>query len=87
MDAKEWSDWPPRMPPGRDPATSDRSAKFKALIEKANLDMIEEARAQIEAANGTPIEWHVSTRERADEIRDLLDGAGLGDITVVFTPP
>lgn len=40
---------------------------------------------QIEAADGAPVKWEVSTQKGADGIQDLFDNAGI-DIEVVHVP-
>jgi hypothetical protein len=48
--------------------------------------LIEQARRQLQAADGVPIRWHVAEKKAADAIRKLLKGAGFDDIEVVHTP-
>ncbi len=45
-------------------------------------NVLEEARDQVKAAKGTPIEWHFSTREKADYVRGFLRENGVQGLSV-----
>jgi len=47
---------------------------------------LNEATRQLNAAGGTPIEWHFSTQPAADAVRDLFADRGIEGINVVVTP-
>jgi hypothetical protein len=73
IDAKDWDTWPSR----------DSNGVYHDFA----LDsVIDQAEAQVVAANGTAIEWHVPTPEKAEELQDILEEAGITGITVVVTP-
>jgi hypothetical protein len=71
LDAKDWNNWPPSKPP--------------FLRDSAIDGILGEARDQIDAANGTPIEWHFSNAEKAAEVRDIFADHGITGIDVI--PP
>jgi Restriction endonuclease fold toxin 5 len=48
--------------------------------------LLKQAKAQTEAAQGVPIEWHVADEEFVPVIRQLLEDKGFGGIDVIFTP-
>ncbi len=48
--------------------------------------VVDEATKQVEAANGTPIEWHFPVQEKADIVRELLKTHDIQGIEVVVTP-
>jgi Restriction endonuclease fold toxin 5 len=72
VDAKDYSKWPPEEP--------------EFLRERAVDDIVKQAGAQVRAANGTPIEWHVPTEAKADEIAGILMENNIRGIQVVATP-
>jgi hypothetical protein len=77
IDAKDWDNpanpWPAR----------DSSGAYQIWA----LDSVKaEARRQLAAANGTAIEWHFPTPEKAEEAQAILDRAGIKGITAVVTP-
>jgi len=75
LDAKDYTDWPPPSPP-----------KPAFLRQEAIKGIVKEARAQVAAANGTPIEWHVPTEAKAEELTDILADNDIVGIRVVETP-
>lgn len=48
---------------------------------------IDQARRQIIASNGMPIEWHFAEEVSANVVRRLLAENGLGIIKIIFTAP
>jgi hypothetical protein len=48
--------------------------------------MVEQAMRQVEAANGTPIQWYFAEREVADAMRIRFMDEGLGMIDVIHRP-
>jgi hypothetical protein len=72
LEAKDLNDWPVQRP--------------EFLREKAINKLADEAKDQLAAAKGTPIEWHVPTEAKANEIQDILDDRGYSAIRVVVTP-
>ena len=72
IDAKDYNNWPPDDPP--------------FLRDKAIDKILSEADDQVEAANGTPIEWHVPTDAKAVELTNIFKDNGVEGITVVTTP-
>ncbi len=52
---------------------------------RGGAKLAEQAEAQVEAANGVPIVWHVAEEDVAATFRDLYEQAG--KLTVQFTPP
>ena len=72
LDAKEYNKWPVEKP---------------LFLRKKGIDkIVTEAGAQVRAAKGTPIEWHVPTQTKADEIADVLADNNVRGIQVVVTP-
>ena len=63
-----------------------KDGSFRSWFRGAD-GMLEQAKKQFEAANGTPIQWHFAEREVADAVRDIFRNEGLGKIKVVYTPP
>ncbi len=49
--------------------------------------LIDQANAQVAAANGTPIVWNVAEAEAATAMQNLFNGNGITGITIVVTPP
>jgi hypothetical protein len=49
--------------------------------------MLEQARRQFKAANGTPIRWIVAEEKLAGALRKMFKANNLGDIEVVHIPP
>ena len=49
--------------------------------------LVDQARSQIAAANGTPIKWYVAEPEAADAINALLRSNRCGSIEVIYMPP
>jgi hypothetical protein len=47
---------------------------------------LKEVRKQIDAANGTPIEWHFSTQKAKDAVDAMFRNERLSEITTVVTP-
>ncbi len=72
LDAKDFSKWPPDGPP--------------FLRDQAVKDIVKQAGDQLAAADGTPVEWHVPTQAKADELSGILSKQGLDDIQLVVTP-
>jgi hypothetical protein len=48
-------------------------------------EMLKQAKRQVQAAKGTPIQWHFAEREVAESIRALFREERLGGIKVVYT--
>ena len=48
--------------------------------------LINQARRQIEAAQGVAIEWHFDNEQAMKLIRELIHGEGLKKIKFVYTP-
>ncbi|MDY7233152.1 Tox-REase-5 domain-containing protein [Hyalangium rubrum] len=48
--------------------------------------LLEQARRQLQVANGIPIRWHVAEKKSADAIRKLLRNGGILSIKIVHTP-
>lgn len=55
------------------------------VLEFIRNSTLTEARRQIDAAHGMPIEWHVSNQKAVNELRNLFQDADL-DIKVAYTP-
>ncbi len=72
LDAKDYNNWPPEGPP--------------KLRQMAINKLLKEAKDQVNAADGTPIEWHVPTEAKASELSDIFDNEGIEGIQVVTTP-
>ena len=47
--------------------------------------VIEDARRQVEAARGTPIEWHFPNEDKARAVREVFDEAGIRGVDVKVT--
>ncbi|HZI06125.1 MAG TPA: Tox-REase-5 domain-containing protein, partial [Archangium sp.] len=64
---------------------------YKALLEKMYgqewfrgiKDLLAQARRQLNAANGTPIQWHFAESEVAELVRRLLREKNLDKIKVI----
>jgi hypothetical protein len=63
----------------------DKDLNFFRIF-KGRDQMLDQARRQFEAANGTPIRWIVAEEKAAGALRKLFEGAGL-PIDVVHVPP
>jgi hypothetical protein len=48
--------------------------------------MLEQAKRQLRAAKGAPVEWHVAEQKVADLLRELFREAELGRIKIIPTP-
>ena len=48
--------------------------------------LMKDARRQLSAANGTRIEWHFPSKDKADAVRAFLQDNGIQGIDVVLTP-
>ena len=59
-------------------------ASGKWWSESAQNGLWEQAKRQITAADGLPIQWHVAEESAANAIRALVGKFG---INVIFTPP
>jgi restriction endonuclease fold toxin 5 of polymorphic toxin system len=73
LDAKEYKNYPPK----------DVKPALRDKMEKGIAD---EAAAQVEAAKGTPIEWHFPNPQKAAEVKKILSKNGVEGITIVVTP-
>jgi hypothetical protein len=68
---------------------------YRELLEKMHgkdwfkgLDsMVKQAARQLDAARGTPIQWHFAEKEVADAVRQLFKTEGLEAIEVLYSPP
>lgn len=49
--------------------------------------LLDQARRQLRAAQGTPIRWHIAEQKTAEAIQALFEQNGVVGIDVVFTPP
>ncbi|MBJ8341028.1 hypothetical protein JGU71_19250 [Antrihabitans sp. YC3-6] len=49
--------------------------------------LLTEARNQVKAADGRPIEWHIAEEFAANAIRQLFEAEGIRGVTIVFVPP
>lgn len=57
------------------------------LVDKLKKDAVIQAKDQLAAAGGKPIEWHVSNQKAADTLRDLFaQSPDTAKIKVIFTP-
>ncbi|MNC62952.1 hypothetical protein D3C75_1130340 [compost metagenome] len=75
IDAKDWNKFPPKGSNGKyiDPI-------LKKTIDSAKIDL------QIAKSMGSKLEWHVPTKEKADELKALFRKNGLEEIKVIVTP-
>jgi hypothetical protein len=48
--------------------------------------MLRQAKSQLEASRGVPVEWHFAEREVADVVRKLFLRENLDSIQVIHTP-
>ncbi|MHB8089290.1 MAG: Tox-REase-5 domain-containing protein, partial [Anaerolineaceae bacterium] len=62
-----------------------KNGQFRTWFQGAR-GLIEQARRQLIAAQGIPIEWHVAEKTAVDVISKLLEEAGYGTIKIIFTP-
>ncbi|MNN25138.1 hypothetical protein D3C76_1869980 [compost metagenome] len=53
---------------------------MKKTIDSAKIDL------QIAKSMGSKLEWHVPTKEKADELKALFRKNGLEEIKVIVTP-
>ena len=67
-------------------ATFVRNGQFHPWYRGAD-SLVDQARRQVAAANGTPITWHVAEADAATAMRNLLRQNNITGITVVHTPP
>ena len=51
-----------------------------------NEDTLRQATRQVGAADGIPIEWHFSTQESLDAVKNLFDENNSSNVTLKFTP-
>lgn len=59
---------------------------MKMYPDKADI-LIEQAKRQVNAAKGTPIQWHFAEKEAADTFKGMLQKIGMSDkIDVIHTP-
>ncbi len=63
----------------------DANLNFRKIFE-GRYKLLEQARRQFEAANGTPVRWIVAEEKLAGALRKLFKANGLGDIEVVHVP-
>ncbi|WP_245767850.1 restriction endonuclease fold toxin 5 domain-containing protein [Stigmatella erecta] len=63
----------------------DEDLDFVGFFEGRN-QMLEQARRQLKAANGTPIRWIVAEEKFAGALRKLFKGTDLDEIEVVHVP-
>lgn len=49
--------------------------------------LLDQAKRQISAADGTPIDWYVGNQNAATAISDLLSNNGITGINVIFKAP
>lgn len=47
---------------------------------------VEQAQRQLQAAGGTPIQWHFAEKAAANATRGLFQSRGIGGVEVIFTP-
>lgn len=66
-------------------ATFVKDGEFMSWL-RGREALVDEAKRQIRAAKGVPIEWHVAERETAIAMRKLLDDEGCSGITVLWVP-
>lgn len=71
LDAKDWSGYPP--------ANHEKYPFWQH-------GQLSDARKQLEAAKGTPIEWHFSNQENANIVRQLFQNNDIEGIVVKYTP-
>ncbi len=66
----------------------DAKGKYAFLLEKgwAQESLLKQARRQIKAANGNPIEWHFAEKEAADVVSKLFKDKRIKGITVKHSP-
>ncbi len=62
-----------------------RNGRFQPWY-RGGDELVDQARRQVGAANGSPIRWHVAEQEAADAMRSLLQRNGIQGINVVHTP-
>ncbi len=63
----------------------DKNLNFVRIF-KGRLHLLDQAKRQFEAANGTPIRWFVAEEKAAGALRKMFEGAQL-PIEVVHIPP
>ncbi|WP_275899107.1 Tox-REase-5 domain-containing protein [Pyxidicoccus caerfyrddinensis] len=49
--------------------------------------LVDQARRQLRAAEGMPIQWHIAEQKTAEAIQALFERNGVVGIDIVFTPP
>jgi len=54
---------------------------------KGKDSLVKQARAQVRASGGHPIEWHVAEPEAVQAIRNVLEEETIVGIRVLHTPP
>jgi hypothetical protein len=62
-----------------------KNGQFRSWFAGAE-GLVNQAREQLQAANGTPIQWHFAEQAAANATRQLFQDKGVTGIDIVFTP-
>lgn len=73
LDAKEYNNFPPKNVP-------------RSVRSQMETKILDEAKDQIDAANGTSIEWHIPNPDKAAEVKTIFFKNRVKGITIVNTP-
>ena len=63
-----------------------KEGQFSDWWAKGQKQLIKQAERQLQAAGGTPIEWHVAEKEVVPAFEQLLKEAGYPQIKVIHMP-
>jgi hypothetical protein len=64
----------------------DKQLNFVRIF-KGRLQMLDQAKRQVAAANGTPVRWIVAEEKLAGALKKLFKANGLEDIEVIHIAP
>jgi len=70
LDAKDWTKWPPL----------DEDFAVRSVLSEARKQ------AAVSRATHMPVEWHLPSAEKANQLATLFDQEGIREVKVVLTP-
>ena len=62
-----------------------KDGQFRSWFNGAD-SLVDQAQRQLNAAGGTPIQWHFAEEAAATATRNLFQSRGVSGIDVIFTP-
>ena len=69
-----------------DAFVNSKTGEFQNWFKGADA-LIDQAKRQIQAANGTPVEWNFSSEKSLNATRILFEDNGVKGINLKYTPP